>query len=94
LSNAGIADYWDAARITPADTLLEHYKVNVIRPLLLFQATAELLDASPKPKFVAISSTAGSIASQDNFSLETKAYGSPKAAVIAVTGKIHLNPQR
>lgn len=74
--------------------MLEHYKVNVVGPLLLFQATAELLDAAPKPKYIVISSTAGSIASQEKLPLETTAYGSFKAAVNFVTRKIHFeNPK-
>lgn len=44
----------------PVD-MLKHYKVNVIGPVLLFQAVLPLLEKSEKGKFVAISSSAGLI---------------------------------
>jgi norsolorinic acid ketoreductase len=42
IANAGIANYFGRARVTPIKEMISHYQVNVIGPLLLFQATAEL----------------------------------------------------
>jgi norsolorinic acid ketoreductase len=42
IANAGIANYFGRARVTPIKEMIPHYQINVIRPLLLFQATAEL----------------------------------------------------
>lgn len=94
IANAGIANYFGPARLTPAAEMNEHYQVNVVGPLLLFQATAELLDASPKPKFFAISSAIGSISLQEHFPLESSAYGASKAALNLLLIRIHFeNPK-
>lgn len=94
IANAGIANYWGQARITPAKEMTGHFEVNVVGPLLLFQATAELLDAAPEPKFFAISSIIGSIVLQANFPLECSAYGTSKIALNFVLARIHAeNPK-
>jgi norsolorinic acid ketoreductase len=94
IANAGIANYWGAARVTPAQEMIEHYQVNVVGPLLLFQATAELLDAAPEPKFFAISSAVGSISAQEHIPLESSAYGASKAALNFLSARIHFeNPK-
>jgi NAD(P)-dependent dehydrogenase (short-subunit alcohol dehydrogenase family) len=74
--------------------MIEHYQVNVVGPLLLFQATAELLDASPEPKFFTISSAVGSISYQENLPLESSAYGASKTALNFLSARIHFeNPK-
>jgi NAD(P)-dependent dehydrogenase (short-subunit alcohol dehydrogenase family) len=94
IANAGIANYFGKARVTPVKEMIEHYQVNVVGPLLLYQATAELLDASPEPKFFTISSSAGSISYQENLPLEDSAYGSSKAALNFLSRRIHFeNPK-
>ena len=94
IANAGIANHWGQARVTPAKEMTDHFEVNVVGPLLLFQATAELLDAAPAPKFFAISSAIGSISLQANFPLESSAYGTSKIALNFVLARIHFeNPK-
>ncbi|KAE8447505.1 hypothetical protein EG329_010635 [Mollisiaceae sp. DMI_Dod_QoI] len=94
IANAGIANQWGPARTTPAKAMIEHFEVNVVGPLLLFQATAELLDAAPEPKFFTISSVVGSVSYQDKLPLESSAYGTSKAALNFVTARIHFeNPK-
>lgn len=56
----------------------------------MFQATAELLEAAPMPKFIVLSSAAGNIACQENLPLASTAYGSSKAAANFATRKIHF----
>jgi norsolorinic acid ketoreductase len=90
IANAGIADFWGTALLTPANEMLEHFKVNIVGPLLLFQATAELLESAKKPKFVVITSAVGSIAFQESFPIPSTAYGASKTAVNFATRKIHF----
>ena len=90
IANAGISNYFGKARITPAEEMLSHYTVNTMGPLLLFQATAPLLDHGLNPKFVAISSGAGSISGMDKLKVENTAYGASKCALNFVIRKIHM----
>jgi norsolorinic acid ketoreductase len=46
IANAGIANWYGPALEAPADVLREHYNVNAVAPLLLFQATWPLLERS------------------------------------------------
>jgi norsolorinic acid ketoreductase len=90
IANAGISNYFGSARVTPPAEMLSHYTVNTLGPLLLFQATASLLDLGSNPRFVAISSGAGSISGMDNLKVENTAYGASKCALNFVTRKIHM----
>ncbi|CZT05530.1 related to ketoreductase [Rhynchosporium agropyri] len=90
IANAGISNYFGKARITPAAEMLSHYTINTLAPLLLFQATAPLLDHGCNPKFVAISSGAGSISGMDELKVENTAYGASKCALNFVIRKIHM----
>jgi len=73
--------------------MADHFAVNTIAPLLLFQATAPLLNSAATPKFVVLSSGAGSISDVDKLPVENTAYGASKAAVNFVTRRIHYeNP--
>ncbi|KAH7144180.1 hypothetical protein B0J13DRAFT_40732 [Dactylonectria estremocensis] len=93
IANAGISKYFGKATETPAQQMLDHFTINAVGPLLLFQATASLLSASLTPKFVAISSGAGSIAGIDKLPIENTAYGSSKTALNFITRRIHFeNP--
>lgn len=77
----------------PAKEMFEHFAINTVGPLLLFQACSPLLNASPNAKFVVMSSGAGSLSEMENVKVENTAYGSSKAAVNFVTRKIHFeNP--
>lgn len=93
IANAGISSYFGKAAITPAEEMSNHFAVNTVAPLLLFQATASLLNAASKPKFVVLSSGAGSLSQVENLPVENTAYGASKAAVNFVTRRIHYeNP--
>jgi norsolorinic acid ketoreductase len=75
--------------------MTEHFNINVVAPLLLFQATQPLLlkSVNGPPKFVTISSGAGSISGVEALKVENTAYGSSKAALNFVTRRIHVeNP--
>lgn len=93
IANAGISNYFGKATVTPAAEMLSHFKINTVAPLLLFQATFPLLNNAPNPKFITITSGAGSIGNMGNLPVENTAYGSSKAAANFVTRKIHFeNP--
>jgi NAD(P)-dependent dehydrogenase (short-subunit alcohol dehydrogenase family) len=66
-------------------------QVNVIGPLVLFQATYPLLTAStPTPKFTVISSRLGSIALGTSIPGVFAPYGVTKAALNYLTRKLHF----
>ncbi|KAI9733425.1 MAG: hypothetical protein M1834_003509 [Cirrosporium novae-zelandiae] len=90
IANAGISNYFGKAAVTPAEQMFEHFKINSVAPLLLFQATAPLLNTAINPKFVAITSGAGSISNMGNLPVENTAYGASKAAANFITRKIHF----
>ncbi|KAF6842501.1 aflatoxin biosynthesis ketoreductase Nor-1 [Colletotrichum musicola] len=86
IANAGIGlDSTTVRNTSPANAQL-HFNVNAIGPLVLFQATVDLLKASKtgSPKFVALSTIMGSIGSQEifsNFPGTSSPYGASKAAL-------------
>lgn len=94
IANAGVSKYFGAARVTPAAEMADHFAINAVGPLLLFQATAALLDAAPNPKFVVLSSGAGSLGLVDTLPVENTAYGASKAAANFVTRRIHYENPR
>ena len=55
ISNAGISNYYGDAAVTPLKEMKEHYDVNVVGTLSLFQETWPLLQKSSKPIFMALS---------------------------------------
>ncbi|KFA51885.1 hypothetical protein S40293_04056 [Stachybotrys chartarum IBT 40293] len=86
IANAGIARGGAGVLETSAANTLEHFKVNVLGPLTLIQATADLLKASKTgcPKFIAISSITGSIGSQEmlrHFPKTSSPYGATKTSL-------------
>lgn len=89
IANAGMGDVWGPAVAASASSMLEHYKVNVVGPLILFQAIIELLEASPNPKFIVLSSILASISFLENIPIGTTVYGSSKAALNFVTRRIY-----
>lgn len=62
---AGISQYYGAMATTPLDQFTDHYNVNFLGPVVLFQEAHQLLLESPSgaPVFALISSAAGSISS-------------------------------
>ena len=78
---AGIAKYYGPLATTPISEFEDHWKVNTMGPVVLFQATHKLLLASPTkaPIFVVISTGAASISAY--IPMSSSAYGSSKTAV-------------
>ena len=66
----------------------DHFDVNVLGPLILFQAMAPLLNAAENPKFMATSSSVGSIAGAIPY--PSLSYGVSKAALNYLVMKIHV----
>ena len=90
IANAGISNYYGKVGVTPLKEFTEHYQVNTLGPVILFQAVLPLLNAASSPKFVIISTEAASLASLEHIPLEHAAYGSSKVAVNFVAKKIHV----
>ncbi|EAQ90192.1 hypothetical protein CHGG_06811 [Chaetomium globosum CBS 148.51] len=80
VANAGIAKLYPLVKDAQRSDLLEHYHVNVIGPVELYQATRDLLEkSSGKPVFAILGSGAGALGRQP--SVPNAAYGPSKAAV-------------
>lgn len=62
LTLAGVCTYFGPLLSTPVELFDEHFKINTLGPLVLFQGVGSLLLRSPTPKFVLISSGASSMA--------------------------------
>lgn len=94
IANAGISNYFGKAVVTPAAQMIEHFKINCVGPLLLFQATAALLAEAANPKFVIMSSGAASIGNMGDLKIDNTAYGASKAAANFIARKVHFeNPE-
>jgi norsolorinic acid ketoreductase len=97
IANAGISIGGTSIRKTSAANTQEHFNVNTIAPVLLFQATADLLQASKtgNPKFIAISTLIGSIAAIDTlvalgFPPTSSPYGGSKTALNWFIRRLHF----
>ena len=88
MANAGIGTDFSFVKETPVQAMKDHFEVNVIGPLILFQATLPLLTAAPDPKFMVTSSSVGSIG--DILQAPSLAYGCSKAAVNYLVRKVHV----
>jgi NAD(P)-dependent dehydrogenase (short-subunit alcohol dehydrogenase family) len=70
---------------------LPNHQVNTIAPIILFQAFYPLLKASKStPKFITMSSVAGSIATFIDTPVTIGGYSASKAALNSLTRKIHF----
>ncbi|CAG8957314.1 hypothetical protein HYFRA_00010737 [Hymenoscyphus fraxineus] len=93
ISNAGISNYYGAATITPLEEVREHFEVNAIGTLALFQASWGLLKESKKergPVVMVMSTGVASIGDMEKMPLESTAYGMSKVAVNYAVRKMHL----
>ncbi|EPS29328.1 Norsolorinic acid ketoreductase [Penicillium oxalicum] len=95
IANAGISVGGDTVRRTSATNIAKHLAVNTTGPVLLFQATADLLQASKsqQPIFVAISTLIGSIGSMEalaSFPQNMSPYGGSKAALNWFIRRLHF----
>lgn len=89
IANAGIGNHYGPLASTPLSQFREHWEVNTLGVVVLFQAAADLLlaKASVAPKFVVFSA---SVASMTHFfNLNAAAYGSSKAAVNFIVNAAH-----
>ncbi|KAJ7466166.1 aflatoxin biosynthesis ketoreductase-like protein nor-1 [Mycena galericulata] len=80
IANAGISKYYGQLATTPLSEFREHWEVNALGTIVLFQAVHTLLLASPSgaPVFALISTGAASMGAY--YPLPASAYGSSKAA--------------
>ncbi|KAJ7644588.1 hypothetical protein FB45DRAFT_999584 [Roridomyces roridus] len=80
IANAGIAKSYGPLAKTPLEEYKEHWEVNTLGTVVLYQAAHELLLASPTgaPIFTYISTGAGSLARY--MPMQNSPYGSSKAA--------------
>jgi norsolorinic acid ketoreductase len=95
IANAGIGHSGSTIAKNSAEALRDHFNTNTIGPILLFQAVAPLLKASPTghPKFLAISTIIGSIGAQEQLAAlppTLSPYGASKAALNWVFKRIHI----
>lgn len=80
-ANAGLATHWGPCTTVTIKDLQEHYQVNTIAPISLYQETRNLLLASPgTPKYFYISSLVGSVQFGPTTDFDVPAYGTSKAA--------------
>ncbi|KJA23333.1 hypothetical protein HYPSUDRAFT_201362 [Hypholoma sublateritium FD-334 SS-4] len=82
IANAAIARVVTTVLETPAKELEDHFTVNVLGTVVLFQALHALLKASPAPRFIPIRSNDGAP--------PPYAATSSKAALNFITRKIHF----
>jgi norsolorinic acid ketoreductase len=90
IANAGIANYWGPTDTTPVGAFQDHFNINTIGTLTLFQATRPLLEKSSSPKFVYISTVVGSIGDLEKWPLQGVSYGASKAAANYIIRKLHI----
>ncbi|KAL1799871.1 hypothetical protein ACET3X_000213 [Alternaria dauci] len=94
IANAGIAHSGATIDKTTSDALRDHFAVNTIGPILLFQAVKPLLQASKSgnPIYLGISTVISSIGGQAflaGFPQVFSPYGASKAALNWVFARIH-----
>ena len=94
IANAGISKsqaYGPVAGVKASD-LKEHFDVNTVGPVLLFQATLPLLKkaAHGPGKFIGVSSPMGSVGGMEQRPYPMTAYGISKAALNYFLRKIHF----
>ncbi|KAF4501983.1 Short-chain dehydrogenase reductase SDR [Fusarium agapanthi] len=94
IANAGIASDGGLVRDITVDNIKKHFEVNTIGPIVLFQAVADLLQASKtgNPLFVAISTLLGSMGSMEQLVglPSTSPYGGSKAALNWFIRRLHF----
>ncbi|RFU27136.1 hypothetical protein B7463_g9205, partial [Scytalidium lignicola] len=94
IANAGISNCMATVLQSPPEQFFEHFAVNTIGPVSLFQATWPLLDHVESPKFVVVSSKFGSIGLMDYLPFPNVAYGASKAALNFIARKSHFEHEK
>ncbi|KAK4706003.1 hypothetical protein P7C70_g200, partial [Phenoliferia sp. Uapishka_3] len=89
IANAGIAKHFGPFATTPLQEFRDHYEINTLGPVVLFQSVQPLLAKSPSGAghFALISTAAASIGSY--VSVSAAPYGSSKAAANFLIQVIH-----
>ncbi|KAF9479341.1 NAD(P)-binding protein [Pholiota conissans] len=90
IANAAIENSTGKVHETTAQNYEDHFAVNVLGPIVLFQAFRAILKASPHPRFIAISSGAGSVSLIGNIPIDNAPYGMSKSALNWIIRKIHF----
>ncbi|KAF9473663.1 NAD(P)-binding protein [Pholiota conissans] len=92
IANAGINNYGAPIHEYPAEQFKEHFAVNTLGPIVLFQSVYTLLQASSSPRFVPVTSMGGSIKLLENVpkNICIAGYSTSKTALNWVTRKIHF----
>jgi norsolorinic acid ketoreductase len=90
IANAGISKYYGPASTTPLEEVREHFEVNVVGSLALFEATWPLLQISKRPVFVVLSTGLASLGDMGAMPVPVAAYGASKAAINYIVRKIHF----
>ncbi|KAJ8119111.1 hypothetical protein OPT61_g24 [Boeremia exigua] len=90
IANTGIIEDVTAVAETSPEAMRQHVNVNVIGVVTLFQATAALLQKSPKPKFFALSGFTASLNLMEVFNGPWFLHGVTKAALNYTLRKVHL----
>jgi norsolorinic acid ketoreductase len=94
IANAGLGSVYTNAASTLASDMEDHFILNVLGPLRLFQAMLPFLKASTQtPKLVVLSTAIASLELSPSFPLPTTAYGSSKATVNFVVRRIHAEEE-
>lgn len=87
IANAGIGTNWQPATEVDLESMNQHFQVNTMGPLILFQALYPLLMKHQTRKFVTVSSTVGSLGTVYP-DVPNTVYGGSKAALNFVTKSI------
>ncbi|KJA15416.1 hypothetical protein HYPSUDRAFT_207904 [Hypholoma sublateritium FD-334 SS-4] len=91
IANAAVVRISNTVLQTTASDFEEHFTVNVLGTVILFQALHDLLKASASPRFIPISTGGASLSRKTiELPINIAAYGSSKAALNYVTRKIHF----
>ncbi|KAF9471368.1 NAD(P)-binding protein [Pholiota conissans] len=90
IANAGIANVGDKIHEVAIKQFEDHFRVNVLGPIVLFQTFRDLLKSSAQPRFIVISSIAGSIELIQMSPFDIGVYGTSKAALNWAVRKIHF----
>ncbi|KAF5876899.1 putative aflatoxin biosynthesis ketoreductase nor-1 protein [Botrytis fragariae] len=94
IANAGISQYYGKVSETPLSEVRNHFEVNTIGVLTLYQATLPLLLKSPNPIFVALSTAVASIGAMENIPIPATPYGMSKVALNYMVRKIHFENEK
>jgi len=96
VANAGIFSpdaYKPVAKMRIND-LKQHFDVNTISVVRIFQAALPLLLKAELPKFILVSSVIGTIAGLDQIPFPNAAYGTSKAGANYILRKIHFENEK